>query len=72
MKFYLTKTTTNKDEYLVHKEMCVYLPVESLRIDLGEHYSCESAISEACIKKENVNGCFHCALLCHTNSKENN
>lgn len=69
MRFYLTKTTTNEEQHLVHTEHCDYLPIEKLRIDLGEYYSCEAALKEAKKQEEKSNGCFHCALLCHESSK---
>ena len=65
MKFFLSTTTTNNGEHIVHKEVCDFLPTNSLRIDLGEYYSCEEALEEAKKKFKNSNGCFHCLVLCH-------
>jgi len=65
MKFFLSTTTTNKGQYIVHKAVCDFLPNDSLRVDLGEYYSCEEALDSAKEKYDNINGCFHCALLCH-------
>ena len=66
MKFFLSITTTTKGQHIVHKSICDFLPIDSNRIDLGEHYCCESALEKAKNQHENSNGCFHCAVLCHT------
>ena len=66
MKFYLNKSTTNSNQHLVHKAFCDLLPSDSSRIELGEHYSCESALEEAKKHFDDSNGCYHCAILCHT------
>lgn len=72
MKFFLTATITNDKQYLVHTSVCDFLPVSSLRIDLGEHYCCESALKEAKKEFSNSTGCFHCSLLCHDASFSKN
>ena len=71
MNFFVSKKPTNRNQYMVHKSVCEYLPVSSLRISLGEHYSCESAIDASREIFENSNGCFHCALLCHDVEESN-
>ena len=66
MKFFLSVLTSIKGQHVIHKEICEYLPDDSIRIDLGEHYCCDSALEEAKKRYENSNGCFHCSILSYT------
>lgn len=56
-------------DYEVHKESCNWLPNPENRIDLGEHYSCDTAVSLAKQKypdySDKIDGCIHCCLPCH-------
>jgi hypothetical protein len=47
---------------------CPTLPAPEHRIALGEHPNCQSAVAAAAARlwPEEVDGCFHCALPCHT------
>lgn len=48
----------------VHKSGCSYMP--SNPVSLGQHYGCNSAVSEARSKGYNANGCYYCCYSCHT------
>ena len=45
---------------------CSFLPAPENRVDLGQHSSCESAITAAQAIYDLVDGCAYCAADCHT------
>ena len=45
---------------------CRYLPAMGHRVPLGQHASCQSAVSAARRHYPRANGCFYCANSCHT------
>ena len=65
MMFFVSKKVDNNNEHIVHSSNCDYLPLPISRLDLGELYSCESAMERAKEFFENSNGCIHCCLLCY-------
>ena len=65
MEFYVNKSASNDNKHEVHSATCVFLPVESNRISLGEFFTCTTAINKAKEHFDNVNGCYFCARLCH-------
>jgi hypothetical protein len=65
-KYYVNKNTQSNGEHEVHMEGCSYLPKPENRIDLGNHYSCQTAVKAARNYYYNSNGCYYCCLACHT------
>ncbi len=66
MKYYVNKNQQTNGDHEVHKEDCTRLPNRENRIDLGNHSSCQSAVSKAKEYYTQVNGCYYCSNPCHT------
>ena len=64
--YYVNKIAQSNGDHEVHESGCNYLPSINNRIDLGNHYSCESAVQTAIIYFSQVNGCYWCSRRCHT------
>ena len=45
---------------------CIRLPELENQIPLGQHVSCQTAVAAAKHHFSQVNGCYYCALPCHT------
>lgn len=47
---------------------CTYMPAPKNQIDLGNHPTCHSAVSEGKKRRPEwkINGCYHCCNECHT------
>lgn len=66
MRFFATLHDFNGKNHIVHHEHCELCPGEGNRFDLGEHFSCQTAVAKARSEyKSNSNGCYHCSRLCH-------
>lgn len=65
MKYYVNKNPQNNGDHEVHKEGCLWLPLESNRIYLGEFYSCSDAVKAAKQYYSDVDGCAKCIPQCH-------
>ncbi|MEP1779329.1 MAG: hypothetical protein ABJH72_04340 [Reichenbachiella sp.] len=65
-KYYVNNNTdTNpNNDHEVHADDCHLLPLSN-GTDLGYHYNCQSAITEAKKHYSKVDGCVHCARECH-------
>lgn len=64
--YYVHTQKDKNDDYEVHKPSCFRLPKQSHRVDLGEHYSCSSALEEAERRGyKPADGCYHCNEECH-------
>lgn len=66
MKYYVNKNAQANGDHEVHTSSCSYLPAESNRVYLGEFVTCAPAVTEARKHYTQSNGCFYCALACHT------
>ncbi len=65
--FYVnTREQTNGDHEVHEKDTCSYPPHESNRLDLGWHYDCSGAVTQAKKIYSQVNGCYYCCNACHT------
>lgn len=64
-KYYVHTYEDNKGDHEVHCEGCYWPPLPENRIDLGEFYSCQEAVSKARNYYSKVDGCKHCCEPCH-------
>ena len=55
-------------DHEVHKQGCTHYTVLTNYQALGDHPDCHSAVNTAKLKlhHKQVNGCFFCSPLCHT------
>lgn len=65
MKYYVNKNSQNNGDHEVHKEGCLWLPLESNRIYLGEYNKCNDAVKAAGNYYDDVDGCAKCVPQCH-------
>lgn len=68
-RYIVNKNAQTTGEHEVHNlNACNRLPDPANRIDLGEHYSCQSAVLAAKIiySGSKVDGCYYCSPSCHT------
>ena len=67
--YYLNSQAQQNGDHEVHLLICEFLPPSINRVLLGTFNSCDEAIDKAKEKfhPSKVNGCSHCANLCHTN-----
>lgn len=63
-RYYVNRSAQANGDHEVHVEGCYFMP--SLRIDLGLHHSCHTAIVEAAKYYHQTNGCKYCCKECHT------
>jgi hypothetical protein len=66
MKYYVNKNAQDNGDHEVHTKDCSWLPNENNRLYLGDFSSCSAAVNAAKKYYTQVNGCYHCSLLCHT------
>lgn len=66
-RYVLNLNMQDNGDYEVHKEGCHKFPQQNYD-ELGSYYSCSSAVDTAKSKHpdKRINGCIHCARLCHT------
>lgn len=65
-KYCVNTQTDNHGDHEVHNiDTCKNLPATYHRKDLGEHYSCSSAVTEAKKTYPTADGCAHCSPACH-------
>lgn len=64
MVYYVNNKPQLNGDHEVHKETCIYLPVD--RTFLGHCNNCKEAVSKARHMFPSANGCYHCARECHT------
>ncbi len=65
-KYYVNKNAQSNGDHEVHKLGCGWMPAVENRIYLGDFSSCSAAVREAKRHYNQVNGCYHCSLACHT------
>lgn len=69
MTYYcVNKNAQANGDHEVHKAGCDYYPAEENRLALGDHNSCQTAVTKAKSLKPNwkINGCYYCSNACHT------
>lgn len=62
--YYVNQNAQANGDHEVHTADCRYVPTH--RIDLGQHWSCATAVSAASRYYPQVNGCVWCSTACHT------
>ena len=65
-RYYVNRNAQPNGDHEVHEFSCYWLPEPENRQYLGEFTSCFPAVTEARRYYQQVNGCKHCALPCHT------
>jgi hypothetical protein len=65
-KYYVNNREQANGDHEVHREGCYYLPLIVSKTDLGEHYTCESAVRKAIEIFKQSNGCRTCSNDCHS------
>ena len=65
-RYYVNKRAQNNGDHEVHKSDCTRLPTEENRLYLGSFTNCHGAVREAKKHYPQSNGCYYCALECHT------
>ncbi len=63
--YYVNNNAQPTGEHEVHCTGCRHMPASN-RTNLGDHQTCQSAVSAAKKHFANVDGCYHCAGPCHT------
>lgn len=64
--YYVNKNAQSNGDHEVHESSCSFLPKRENRIYLGEFSNCHDAVKEAKKYYDQVNGCIHCSIECHT------
>jgi len=64
--YYVNRNAQDNGDHEVHTGTCDWLPKEANRIYLGQFASCHGAVIEAGKHYNQVDGCKHCCLQCHT------
>lgn len=62
--YYVNNDSQSNGDHEVHVTGCVFFPSD--RIYLGEHSSCNAAVTEAKRYYSQSNGCATCCPACHT------
>ena len=65
-KYYVNKNAQNNGDHEVHKSGCIYMPIPSNQLYLGDFDSCHPAVVAAKKVYPQSNGCRTCSLACHT------
>lgn len=65
-KYYVNNSAQPNGDHEVHRDGCSWLALIKSRKEIGEHYSCLSAVIEAKKTYTKSNGCIHCSKDCHT------
>lgn len=63
-RYYVNRETDRQGDHEVHTSTCSRLPHN--RIDLGDHFSCYTAVMAAKQFFARSNGCYYCSTVCHT------
>jgi len=62
--YYVNNRAQSNGDHEVHKAGCAYMPSD--KTNLGDHASCQSAVTAARRYYTKSNGCYHCSYACHT------
>jgi hypothetical protein len=65
--YYVNNNAQANGDHEVHKDGCSYMPQGYKRQHRGEFSLCRPAVAEAKKHHAQSNGCYYCALDCHTN-----
>jgi len=66
MKYYVNKNSQANGDHEVHMSGCSFFPDVENRIYLGDFSSCHPAVTAAKQYYSQVNGCYYCSSVCHT------
>ncbi|PMY44711.1 hypothetical protein DMW99_27140 [Pseudomonas chlororaphis] len=64
--FYVNTAAQTNGDHEVHQDGCRFMPTLLNRRHLGVFSSCYGAVQEARKIYSRANGCYFCALSCHT------
>ena len=65
-QYYVNDSAQDNGDHEVHKEGCYWLTLVVSKTSIGDFVSCYSAVTKARQYYNQVNGCKHCSLACHT------
>lgn len=65
-KYYVNNNAQANGDHEVHKSDCRFVPYIISKKDLGYHYGCDSAVTEAKNTYRQSNGCATCCPSCHS------
>lgn len=66
MRYYVNANAQSNGDHEVHTQSCEWLPNVENRIFLGDFTTCGPAVRAAREHFTQVNGCYYCSRLCHT------
>lgn len=52
-------------DHEVHATGCYWLQLAESTTDLGDHYTCSTAVAAARVLYPTADGCVHCSPSCH-------
>ena len=64
--YYVNMNSQANGDHEVHRLGCSWLPEQHNRIYLGDFVSCALAVRAARQYFWQVNGCYYCSYICHT------
>lgn len=64
--YYVNRNAQANGDHEVHKDGCSFMPDAANKIFLGNFLNCRDAVREAKKHYSQSNGCYYCALECHT------
>lgn len=65
-RYYVNRNAQPNGDHEVHTAHCNWLRLAQSVLDLGDHYSCATAVAKAKLTYPKSNGCVHCSPSCHT------
>ncbi|PCI39613.1 MAG: hypothetical protein COB46_08550 [Rhodospirillaceae bacterium] len=63
--YIVNKNAQSNGDHEVHKEGCSYMPDIDNQLPLGEHASCNPAVTKAKKTYATADGCAYCCSACH-------
>lgn len=65
-KYCVNKNAQANGDHEVHREGCIFWPLATNQLDLGDHMTCTTAVTKAKQSYARSNGCATCSPVCHT------
>ena len=65
-RYRVNNNAQSNGDHEVHRETCPYYPVLTNYRDLGDHFTCHSAVAAAKMFLPTADGCAVCSPDCHT------
>ena len=66
-RYYANKHARQNGDHAIHREDCMHLPPPDQRLDLGQHYAPETAVSKARLHNPKAGACVHCSPESNSN-----